>query len=91
MANTHYAHVLAKTGGAGTEEDPQRYISLDGMLTEEGAKIEDITATESALYVDPEPNLIVVKVTASEAVLDAIAASADNEEIFREALPQEVV
>ena len=91
MANTHYAHVLAGTGGAGIDEDSQRPITLDGLLTTQGSKWEDITGTPSAEYVTPEPGQIVVRVEGDVATLDGIAAAPGNTELFREALPTEEV
>jgi hypothetical protein len=87
--STHYAHVLAGTGGSGTEEDSQRPVTLDGLLTP-GSKWEDITGTEALLYIDPAPGQIVVRVEGDAAALDAIASAPGNVELFRDDLPQEV-
>ena len=90
MANTHYSHVLAGTGGAGTQEDSQRPVTLDGLLTAEGSKWEDVTATDSADYT-LAPGQIVLRVEGDAATLDAVAAAPGNVELFRDELPQEVV
>ena len=89
MANTHFSHVLAGTGGTGTQEDSQRPVTLDGLLTAEGSKWEDITATDSDIYTT-EPGQIVLRVEGDVATLDAIAAAPGNVELFRDEL-EEVV
>ena len=89
MANTHYSHVLAGTGGTGTQEDSQRPVTMDGLLTE-GSRWEDITATESADYTIA-PGQIVLRVEGDVATLDAIAAAPGNVELFRDELPPEII
>lgn len=84
---THYSHILA-TVGPGNEFDSNKHpVSLDGFQV----TWMDITGTPHELYLDPEPNQIVLRVEADEATLDAIAAAPGNTELFRDELPPEVV
>lgn len=84
---THYAHMLAGTGVH--PEYSNIYTTLLPWIAV--ATIEDITGTPSAEYVGLAPDSIVVKVQGSVATLDAIAASPDNVELFRDELPTELV
>ena len=90
MANTHYSHVLAGTGGTGTQEDSQRPVTLDGLLTAQGSKWMDITATDAADYLIA-PGQIVLRVEGDVVTLDAVAAAPGNVELFRDELPQDII
>ena len=87
---THYAHVLCSVGTQ--EENGQTVQTYLGILPHHttGSVVEDITATATEDYLI-EPGQIVVKFQGTEAQLDAAAADPNITELFRDALPQEVV
>ncbi len=78
MDYTHQGHVVVTALGSGTEEDDYR------PDTPAGAGYEDVTRTPVALYKDPAPNTLVVKLYADEATFLALG----DDVLWYEEIPQ---
>lgn len=79
MDKTHQGHVIVPAIGSGTSQEDSYRPDVPA-----GAGYEDVTGTPAALYKDPAPNTLVVKLYADEATFLALG----DDVFWYEAIPE---